>query len=106
MYIWTDEPSVMVCFHLSAGGLDVLLRPNSNAILPKEIKCVRTGLTGSRSGVGHVHQRPGGLGQGLVVDRVRHRGGLLFLGVPKVVVGQQHRGPVVWGRERREDSQS
>ena len=44
-------------------------------------------LTGSWPGVGHVHQGPRGLGQGLVVDRVGHRGGLLLIGLAKIIVG-------------------
>lgn len=58
------------------------------------------GLTGSRPGIGHVHQRARGLGQRLVVDRVGHRGGLLLVGLPKVIVCQQHSGPVIC-RNRR-----
>ena len=54
-------------------------------------------LTGSWPGVGHVHQGPRGLGQGLVVDRVGDGGRLLLLGLPEVVVCEQHRGAVVCG---------
>lgn len=53
------------------------------------------GLTGSRPGVGHVHQWSSGLGQRLVVDCVGHCGGLLLICLPKVVVCQQHSGPVI-----------
>lgn len=63
------------------------------------------GLTGSGPGIGHVHQRPRGLGQGLVVDRVGHCGGLLLVGLSKVIVGQQYSGPVIC-REGGEMEQS
>lgn len=58
------------------------------------------GLTGSRPGIGHVHQRARGLGQRLVVDCVGHRGGLLLVGLPKVIVCQQHSGPVICRAEK------
>lgn len=51
-------------------------------------KGVRTGLTGSWSGVGHIYQWTSGLGQGLVVDSVCDCGRFLFLGLAKVVIGQ------------------
>lgn len=58
------------------------------------------GLTGSGPGIGHVHQRARGLGQRLVVDCVGHRGGLLLVGLPKVIVCQQHSGPVICRAEK------
>lgn len=53
------------------------------------------GLTGSRPGIGHVHQRSSGLGQRLVVDCMGHRRGLLLIRLPKVIVCQQHSGSVI-----------
>lgn len=58
------------------------------------------GLTGSWPGIGHVHQWSCGLGQRLVVDRVGHCGGFLLVGLPEVIVGQQHSGPVIWGMDK------
>lgn len=49
---------------------------------------VRTGLTGSWSGIGHIHQGTRGLRQGLVVDCVGDCGRLLLLGLPEVVIRQ------------------
>lgn len=51
-------------------------------------KSVRTGLTGSWSGIRHIYQWTSGLGQGLVVDSVGDCGRLLLLGLPKVVISQ------------------
>lgn len=46
------------------------------------------GLTGSRPGIGNIHQWSSGLGQRLVVDSVCHCGGLLLVGLPKIIVCQ------------------
>lgn len=54
----------------------------------REKKSIRTGLTGSWSGIRYVYQRTGSLGQGLVVDCVGHCGGLLLLSVSKVIISQ------------------
>lgn len=60
------------------------------------------GLTGSRPGIGHIHQWSSGLGQGLVVDCVGHCGGLLLVRLPKVIVCQQHSGPVIYETKWKE----
>lgn len=62
------------------------------------------GLTGSRPGIGHVHQRSSGLGQRLIVDCVGHCGGFLLICFPKVIVCQQHSGPVICERENVDTS--
>lgn len=62
-------------------------------------------LTGSGPGIGHVHQWARGLGQGLVVDRVSHRGGLLLVGLSKVIVCQQHSGPVICRKREEEEEE-
>lgn len=59
------------------------------------------GLTGSRPSIGHIYQRSSGLGQRLVVDCMGHCGGLLFVGLPKIIVCQQHCGPVIYEREEK-----
>lgn len=59
------------------------------------------GLTGSRPSIGHIHQRSSGLWQRLVVDCVGHCGGLLFIGLPKVIVCQQHGRPVICKTEKK-----
>lgn len=62
------------------------------------------GLTGSGPGIGNVHQWARGLGQGLVVDRVGHGGRLLLVGLSKVIVCQQHSGPVICGEGEERDT--
>lgn len=57
-------------------------------LLSKKKKSVRTGLTGSWSGIGHIYQRTGCLRKGLVVYCVGDCGRLLFLGLPEVVISQ------------------
>lgn len=64
-------------------------------------KEVRTGLTGSWSGIRYIHKWACSLWERLVVDSVCDCRGLLLLGFPKVIVGQQHRGPVICGTGTR-----
>lgn len=66
----------------------VKTKPNVYLMNCEVKKSVRTGLTGSWSGIRHIYQRAGGLGQGLVVDCVCDCGRLLFLGLPEVVISQ------------------